>query len=138
MIKFARSDEEYVQCFEIISLLRPHLDLNEFLFRVKRMCSEIGYQLVYLIEGDIKVVAGIRFSEWLHTGKYIEIEEFITREGDRSKGYGGQLFDWILEYAKEKKCNQVRLVSGVSRELAHKFYLDKGMVNEAKYFSINV
>lgn len=138
MIKIAESEQEYIKCFEVLSDLRPHLEVDEFFSRITRMSDEIGYKLVYLTEHEIIAVAGIRISEWLHTGKYIEIEELITRECERSKGYGGLLFDWILEYARGKKCSQVRLVSGVSRESAHKFYLGKGMVYEAKYFSINV
>lgn len=102
------------------------------------MSASTGYKLVYLIDGDIKAVAGFRISEWLHTGRYLEIEDFITKEGERSKGYGSKLFDWTLGYARENGCNQLRLVSGVSREAAHKFYLNKGMAFEAKYFSINV
>lgn len=138
MIKIAKSDEEYIQCFEILKQLRPHICLEDFLVRVNRMSREIGYSVVYLVDGDIKVVAGIRLSEWLHTGKYIEIEELITKKGERSKGYGSELFDWLLKHARDKGCKQVRLVSGVSREAAHKFYMDKGMAYEAKYFSIDV
>jgi len=54
-----------------------------------------------------------------------------------NKGYGGS-FDWICNYAREVQCNQVRLVSGVQREHAHRFYLNKGMKFEAKYFSLNL
>lgn len=69
---------------------------------------------------------------------YLEIEELITIEEERSMGYGSKLFDWTIAFAKENKCKQVRLVSGVSRERAHKFYLNKGMSFEAKYFSLDV
>lgn len=138
MMKFATTKNEIIECFNVLSLLRPQLSLDEFLSSVERMSESTGYKLAYLVEGEIRAVAGIRISEWLHTGKYLEIEELITNERERSKGYGGQLFDWILEYAKEEGCNQVRLVSGVAREKAHQFYLNKGMKFEAKYFSINV
>ena len=138
MIKIAKTQEEVVKCFDVLSLLRPHLNVDDFVARVSRLESETGYTMAYLFEGEIKAVVGFRISEWLHSGKYLEIEELITKEGERSKGYGGMLFDWALQFAKETNCNQLRLVSGVSRELAHKFYIGKGMVFEAKYFSINV
>jgi hypothetical protein len=35
-------------------------------------------------------------------------------------------------------CQQVRLVSRVSRLDAHRFYLRKGMNHEANYFSLNL
>lgn len=83
-------------------------------------------------------MVGYRIADWLHTGKYLEIEDLVTDSGQGSKGYGSLLFDWVIEQAKTERCNQVRLVSGVRRERAHKFYLKRGMVWEAKYFSINV
>lgn len=138
MIKIAECKEELVNCFDVLSPLRPHLNVSEFISAVERLRSSTGYKLAFLLEGEIKAVAGFRISEWLHTGNYLEIEDLITKEGERSKGYGGELFDWVLEYAKDSQCKQLRLLSGVSREQAHKFYLSKGMKYEAKYFSINV
>lgn len=138
MIKFAETEEEILNCFAVLSPLRPHLSFEEFSVRFQRLSNKTNYKLVYLYTDNIKAVAGIRISEWLHTGKYLEIEELITAPEERSKGFGGALFDWILAYAKEQECSQLRLISGNSRERAHQFYLDKGMIWEAKYFSIDV
>ena len=138
MIKFAENNTELIECFNVLSPLRPHLSLDSFISSVERMSESTSYQVVYLKDDEIRAVAGFRISEWLHTGKYLEIEELITKEGERSKGYGGELFDWVLEYAKDQECSQLRLVSGISRDQAHKFYLNKGMSFEAKYFSIGV
>ncbi|WP_416307011.1 GNAT family N-acetyltransferase [Neptunicella sp. SCSIO 80796] len=138
MIRLVTEQADKIRCFAVLSGLRPHLSLDDFLLQVSRMEIETGYQLACLEDAEaIKAVAGFRISEWLHTGKYLEIEELITADGNRSKGYGGQLYDWLLDFAKQQKCAQMRLVSGVSREAAHKFYLNKGMKFEAKYFSIN-
>lgn len=137
-IQFANTREEKAQCFALLQALRPHLSLDTFLESSARLATTTGYQLLYLSDPEVKAVAGMRISEWLHTGRYLEIEELITREEDRSKGYGSQLFDWICQYAKTRECNQVRLVSGVSRTRAHEFYEAKGMVYEAKYFSLNL
>lgn len=138
MIKHALNDQDVTQCFEVLAPLRPHLSATEFVTSANRLARTTGYQLVYLDDDGIKAVAGYRVPEWLHTGKYLEIEELITKDGERSKGYGSVLFDWLVDFARGAHCNQVRLVSGVSRELAHKFYLDKGTTYEAKYFSLNV
>ncbi|WP_339075309.1 GNAT family N-acetyltransferase [Teredinibacter turnerae] len=138
MIKIAKTEEEIVECFHVLSALRPHLHADSFVARIDRSKLETGYTLAYFLENDVKAVVGFRISEWLHSGKYLEIEELITKEGERSKGYGGKLFDWIVQYAQKRGGNQVRLVSGVSREEAHKFYIGKGMAFEAKYFSLNV
>lgn len=137
-IKIAESDTEISKCFDVLVELRPHLSKTEFLSTIKRLEEKNNFKLVYLKDSTIKAVAGVRISEWLYSGQYLEIEDLITTQTDRSKGYGGALFDWLLAYAKTNNCQQVRLVSGVAREAAHRFYLKKGMIFEAKYFSINI
>ena len=137
-VTLAKSENEITDCFTLISELRPHLTLDDFISKVKVMSKTTGYELVYLDDEGIKAVAGMKISEWLHSGRYLEIEELVTDKNSRSKGYGGKLFDWILNYAKQNECDQIRLVSGVLRDNAHKFYLNKGMTFEAKYFSLNI
>lgn len=137
-ITVARSEQEISDCYLVMAELRPHIRPDEFLPTVKRLMSIAGFQLAYLIDGEIKAVAGFRISEWLAGGKYLEIEDLVAKSGERSKGYGGELFDWLVEYAKENDCLQVRLVSRVSRLDAHRFYLRKGMTLEAHYFSMNL
>ena len=127
-----------INSFKLLSQLRPQYEHDEFLTKVKDLNTQNGYQLVYLKDKQIKSVAGMRISDWLHTGKYLEIDDLVTCSDSRSKGYGSKVFDWLADYAKEKSCNQIRLVSGVTRERAHSFYLAKGMNYEAKYFSLNL
>jgi hypothetical protein len=59
------------------------------------------------------IMPGIKISEWLHSGRYLEIVELVTGENARFKGYGGRLFDWIHKYAKHNECTQIKLVSGI-------------------------
>lgn len=137
-ITVAQSEQEILNCYSVIAELRPHIRPNEFLPLVKRLAEIAGLRLAYLTEGEVKAVAGFRISEWLAGGKYLEIEDLVAKSGERSKGYGGKLFDWLVEHAKENDCQQVRLVSRVSRVNAHRFYLQKGMNLEAHYFSMNL
>ena len=138
-INFAVTDDEINECYGVMSQLRPHIARNEFLPTVRRQMESFDYGLVYVEDDDdIKAVAGIRISEWLHRGKYLEIDDLVSKDGDRSKGYGGKLFDWILDYARKQDCNHVRLLSGVQRYDAHRFYLRKRMNIEAHYFSIDL
>jgi ribosomal protein S18 acetylase RimI-like enzyme len=137
-IIIAHSEQEISDCYTVMAELRPHLRPEEFLPTVKRLTELAGFQLAYLTDGEIKAVAGFRISEWLAGGRYLEIEDLVAKSGDRSKGYGGELFDWLVEHARENHCSQVRLVSRVSRKDAHRFYLRKGMQLEAYYFSMNL
>jgi GNAT superfamily N-acetyltransferase len=139
MIKIAETELEIRKCFPVMAELRPHFtDKDEFVKQVKWQSKNDNFQLVYLEDEGVKAVGGIRIGEWLGGGKYLEIEDLVSTENDRSKGYGGEVFNWIVDYAKREKCNQIKLVSHVKRFAAHKFYLNRGMIIEAHYFSMNV
>lgn len=135
-IQLASTPEELRACFTVVSELRPHLSQEGFMELVTRMQKNHGYQLAYVDDNGVKSVAGIRVAEWLYAGKYLEIDDLITAEGERSKGYGARLFHWVADYARKQQCVQLRLVSGVQRIDAHRFYQNKGMTFEAKYFSL--
>lgn len=135
-IQLASTPEEIAACFPVIAELRPQLSFDGFITLVARMHKNHGYELAYVDDIGVKSVAGIRVAEWLYSGKYLEIDDLITAEGERSKGYGAALFDWVVNYAREQQCVQLRLVSGVQRIDAHRFYQNKGMTFEAKYFSL--
>ena len=138
MIAVAKTDDEIQNCYAVMAELRPHLKPDAFLRKVKRQVENSGYKLVYLTDGEVKAVGGFRISEWLSGGKFLEIEDFVAKNGERSKGYGGELFDWIVDFAKRENCNQIKLVSRVTRFGAHRFYLNKRMNIEAHYFSLNL
>lgn len=135
-IKIAESEGEIRNCYEVLADIRPHLPLASFAAQVRRQMKDSNFRLVYLSETQIKAVAGIRIAEWLAGGKFLEIDDLATKDGERSKGFGGELFDWIVDYAKGEECRQIKLVSHVRRFAAHKFYLNKGMIIEAHYFSL--
>jgi GNAT superfamily N-acetyltransferase len=144
-IIIAQSPDEIAMCYPIIAQLRPHLQEQDFLGVVTRLSENAGFRLAYVMDGDagvdsgvVRAVAGYRVSEWLHTGKYLEIEDLIAGSAERSRGYGGLLFDWLVDQARLEGCRQLRLVSGVKRVDAHRFYLRKGMVHEAQYFSLDL
>ena len=136
-IRIAETDEEIDRCYPVMAELRPHIAREDFLPQVRRQMDASGFELVYLTDdGDVKAVGGIRVAEWLARGRSLDIEDLVATEHDRSKGYGGALFDWIVEHAKGNDCNEIRLVSHVTRFRAHRFYLNKGMIIDAHFFSM--
>ena len=137
-IAFAHTEQEIAACYPVMAELRPHLDAETFVPLVQHLTAVTNFQLAYLADDGIKAVAGIRISEWLARGKYLEIEDLVATSSKRSHGYGSKLFDWIVAYAQANACTQVRLVSRLSRTAAHRFYLRKGMQIEAHYFSMSL
>lgn len=139
MISIAESDAEIIGCFDVLRQLRPKLIREEFVARVRDYETRFGFRLAYLSDdGKVRAVAGFRIAEWLAGGKYLEIEDLVVDESTRSEGYGGELFDWLCDLARRENCDQLRLVSSVVRHAAHRFYLRKGMIIEAHYFSMNL
>jgi GNAT superfamily N-acetyltransferase len=119
--------------------LRTHLQNAErFVERVQRQ-QKGGYLLAFLeSEREVRAVAGYRFLEKLFSGRFLYIDDLVAREIDRSQGYGGQLFDWLIEQKREHGCENPELDSGVQRFDAHRFYLVKGMQISAHHFKIEI
>jgi GNAT superfamily N-acetyltransferase len=137
-ISLAETDQEILDCYPVMAELREHLKHDEFVATVKRLTEIADYKLAYLDDDGIKAVAGFRISEWLAAGKYLEIDDLVATGSERSKGYGAELFDWLVKYAEHNNCDHVRLVSRVTRLDAHRFYLKKQMTLEAYYFSLQL
>lgn len=137
-IAFITESAAIARSFDLMSKLRPRLSREAYLEAVPRLMSDTGYRLVGLEDDGLRALAGIRIGEWLHGGRYLEVEELVTAEADRSRGYGHALLAWIADYARGQGCRQLRLVSGVQRADAHRFYEREGMAWEAKYFSMDL
>ena len=137
-IAIARTTAELERCFPVMAQLRPHLKLHQFTRCVRRQQKQ-GYQLVFLEEGsDIQSVAGFRILEFLVYGKFLYVDDLVTREAVRSKNHGGKLFDWLVALARKQQCVEFHLDSGVQRFGAHRFYLRKGMDITAHHFGMKL
>ncbi len=138
-IKTAATDQEIARCFPVMAELRPHLQADEFLRRVKNQQSIAGYELAFVeAGGEVKAVAGFRVSECLAWGKFMYVDDLVTGSRERSRGYGKALFDWLVGYAKEEGCDQLHLDSAVHRFGAHRFYLTHRMDIAAHHFALTL
>ena len=137
-IAVAVEDDEILSCHAVMSELRPHVPAEDFLPRVRRQMEIAGYKLAYRADGEVKAVAGFRISECLAWGRFMYVDDLVSKDGERSKGYGGQLFDWLVDYARGEGCDQFHLDSGVHRFAAHRFYLAKRMSIDAHHFGLKL
>lgn len=118
--------------------LRPHIAAVDFSPRVLRQQTE-GYQIAFLeLDGVVRSVAGFRIFNLLFSGRTLYIDDLVTHDSDRSRGFGAALFDWLVEYAKEQACEHLSLDSGVQRFAAHRFYLKRGMDITSHHFDLNL
>ncbi|MCC5602400.1 GNAT family N-acetyltransferase [Nostoc favosum] len=137
-IQLAESDFQILGCFPVISQLRPHLEQDKFVEQVRYQMKE-GYQLAFLeVEKQAVAVAGFRIYTCLASGKFLYIDDLVVDEFKRSNSYGQQLFQWLIEYAKNHSCEHLSLDSGVQRFAAHRFYLMQRMSITSHHFSIEL
>lgn len=138
-VAIAKSPEEIRRCYPVMRELRTHLaGEKEFLERVARQQKQ-GYQLVFLeSDGEVRAVAGYRYLDSLFSGKNLYVDDLVTRDTDRSRGYGGQLLDWLAREARANSCETLELDSGVQRFDAHRFYFSKRMSISSYHFRIKL
>ncbi len=137
-----QSDQDILDCFPVMSILRPHIAFDQFVGQVRRQQQQ-GYQLVAQIIGadeDQRVVsaAGFRLCEFLAWGKVLYVDDLITLPDHRGHGYAGQLLDWLIEQARSQGCQALHLDSGYARHDAHRLYLNKGLQLACHHFSITL
>jgi len=137
-IFLAESDAEIAACFPVMHGLRPHLVESEFVVRVQRQRQHGHYQLACLLHDEVIAIAGFRLSENLAWGRFLYVDDLVTRDRDRSLGYGAMLFDWLVAYARSRDCDQLHLDSGVQRFAAHRFYFAKRMEIASHHFSLKL
>ena len=138
MIRLATTDDEVRRCFPVMVQLRPHLDEPGFLTRVRKQMAG-GFELAFVEdEGAVQAVAGFRLMDNLFSGRVLYVDDLVTDETARSRGYGKQLLDWLIDRAKNDGCASLELDSGVQRFDAHRFYLTNRMVISSHHFRLKL
>ena len=135
MLKQAITDIDIENCFEVMSELRTHLKKDMFLSTVRHMETE-GYKLAFIEDkGKVVAVAGYRIYSNLFMGKHLYVDDLVTAEIARSRGYGAQMVKWLRNEARKENCNFYHLDSGTHRGEAHKFYFRQGFTIASYHFS---
>lgn len=137
-IQQAVSDKQIMNCLPLLKELRPHLQEEDFLEKVRAQEKE-GYHLIF-IEDDkgIKSVAGYRVAHYLAWGRVLYVDDVITLPEARGIGFGTHLLKWLMGEAKRHKCNGIHLDTGIEREDAHRLYLNLGMKINCLHLSMDL
>jgi GNAT superfamily N-acetyltransferase len=83
-------------------------------------------------------VAGFRIGESLAWGKYMYVDDLVSRSAVRSRRHGQALFDWLIGFARDQGCIAVHLDSGVQNFGAHRFYLRNRMIISSHHFKLTL
>jgi GNAT superfamily N-acetyltransferase len=134
-VREAVTEEEVAATYPVMWALRPHHPKDGYPGRVRRM-RESGYRLAAVIEeGEARAVAGFRVQEFLAWGRLLYVDDLVTAEESRSRGYGKLLLDWLAGKAQRESCEQLHLDSGVQRKEAHCCYFREGMGISSFHFA---
>ncbi len=131
----AQSDEQIASTFDVMQQLRPHLERESYVARIRQLAASDGLQLVALAdEGEVRAVATYRIMDMLYCGRLLYIDDLVSDERERSRGYGAALMAYFKEQAKAQGCSEVQLISRTTREQAHRFYFREGFGIECFHF----
>lgn len=129
------TDAEIAATWQVMRQLRPHLPLEDYVPMVRRMMASDGYRLAALEDGgEVRAVAGYRYMTMLYCGRLLYLDDFVTDERVRSRGYGRRLLDWLKAEGRANGCAELQLISRVTREQAHRFYFREGLGIECFQF----
>lgn len=127
-IEKAETIESIRACYPVMHQLRPDLSEEEFLRRVQLQRERQEYHLIYITrEGAVVAAAGYRFTDNLHMGRHLYVDDLVTCESARRIGCGRALLDWMEAEARRHGLASLHLDSGVQRHPAHRLYIGAGM-----------
>ena len=113
--------------------LRPALEAD-YPAQIERLIPE-GARLAQLVDGgEVRAIALWRVFETTYCGRRLEIEDLVSDEAHRSKGYGAALIRWLEAQAAALGCPTTTLISGTHRTRAHRFYFRQGYAITAFHF----
>lgn len=118
--------------------LRPHLAEAGFVERIAAQRRQGYHLLAAVVAGQPAALAGFRVSENLAWGRFVYVDDLVTDEECRSRGYGGLLLDWLVDYCRDNGLAELHLDSGVQRFGAHRFYLQKRMDITCHHFGLRI
>ena len=129
-ITIAETDEQIRRTFHLMGQLHPNvLELGSlYLEHIRALQAEGGYKLANLTKNEHPIcVAGFRICRNLGWGKYLYVDDLVTDQQFRSQGVGQAMVQWLLNYAREQRCLDLRLDTKLERHRAHHFYISEGM-----------
>lgn len=143
IIKVPSSDADIRACFPVMHELRPTYSEEQFVAQVRRQMANDRYKLACVevekaLGFEVQSVAGFRMGECLAWGRFMYVDDLVSRENARSTGCGGKLLHWLIAHAREHGCAQFHLDSGVQRFAAHRFYLTHRMEITGHHFALKL
>lgn len=94
-----------------------------------------------IAEADGKILGIATLSVTMGPGirKNAYLEDFVTDSSIRGQGIGSQLWNAMLDWAREKGCQNLEFTCGNGREASQEFYKKKGAsVYDTNFFRLSL
>ena len=131
----AQTDEAIAATFDVMRQLRPHLEAHAYVTQMRGLMQSEGLRLlVARVDGEVRALATYRVMTMLYCGRLLSIDDLVVDERVRSQGLGSQLLARLREEGRALGCNEIQLISRVTREQAHRFYFREGFGIECFHF----
>jgi GNAT superfamily N-acetyltransferase len=125
-VRELRQGESHLAAAALLEL-RPHIGSPEAMTERIDGARAGGYRIAAAFDpGDPEAAAaaGFRIAENLAWGRFLYVDDLVTRAGRRGRGHADAVMAWVDEEAARAGCGELHLDSGVGadREAAHRFY----------------
>jgi GNAT superfamily N-acetyltransferase len=120
--------------------LRPRFESPERIISQIDAQRATGYRVVASFEDgddDAASVAGFRIAHNLAWGRFLYVDDLVTRAVMRGRGHADAVMAWVQREALRQGCGELHLDSGVGadRADAHRFYFRHGMRIASYHFA---
>jgi len=113
---------------------RPNMP-GDYIAHMRRMAGEGAGIIQLMDDGAVRAIAVWRTFLTTYCGRRFEIDDLVTAEGQRSKGYGATLMRALEMKARSLSCDALMLTSATWRVDAHRFYLRERYAIDAFLFA---
>ncbi|MBX7491486.1 adenylyl-sulfate kinase [Helicobacter turcicus] len=122
------------EAYAIMQEFRPYLTLNDFISKVLHLDKTAQFCLLLFYDNERLIgLCGFMPSNLLYEKKCLFISDFVVSSDVRGRGYGEKMFSIIESIAYANGFEEIALESGILRERAHKFYIEKCGFNQARF-----
>ncbi len=120
------SPAEFALILPLIEKHNPKIEPQELRRRLEVMMPHNYHCIAAFNEGRIVGVAGYWLGARFWSGEYMDVDNVVVDETQRSQGIGKKMMDWLYAKAQELGCKMVVLDTYVTYEGAHRFYFREG------------
>jgi len=126
--------DEMLTTFPVLVFEYPSMTKEAYEKMLHEM-APANYAQVGAFENDICLgVSGYWVNTKLWCGRYLELDNIVVSETERSRGIGKMLMEFLSEVAEKRECNMLALDSYTTNFKAHKLFYNLGFVPRGFHF----